>query len=129
MNCHQFGLGSFDKEFFVIESADATRLGVELHGEGEKAKIQNVRSFFENFDVPFIDLMKINIEGGEYDLLPALVETGEIRRIGYLQIQFHNFTKSARVERDRIREALKETHDEVRCFPFVWEFWKIKLEP
>lgn len=70
-----------------------------------------------------IDLLKINVEGGEYEVLPALIHDG-IERIKYLTIQFHNFIPDAERRRREIREALAQTHEEVWCYHFVWETWK-----
>jgi FkbM family methyltransferase len=69
-----------------------------------------------------IDLVKINIEGGEYQLLPALLRNG-IERIRCLVIQFHNFIPDAEGRRREIRERLSRTHHEQWCYPFVWESW------
>ena len=70
-----------------------------------------------------IDLMKMNIEGGEYEILPALLNNG-IERVKNLTIQFHNFIPNASAKRDAIREQLRRTHIEQWCYPFVWENWK-----
>lgn len=36
-----------------------------------------------------IGLMKINIEGGEYELLERMIELGIINKVKDIQIQFH----------------------------------------
>ena len=38
-------------------------------------------------------LMKINIEGGEYDLLEELLDENMIKQIVNLQVQFHDFVE------------------------------------
>jgi len=73
-----------------------------------------------------IDLLKINIEGGEYDLLPAIINAGLVERIDHIQVQFHDFVDNATEKRDLIRRALSLTHRESWCFPFVWESWARK---
>lgn len=42
-----------------------------------------------------IDLMKINIEGGEYELLDHLIESGLVKNIADIQVQFHDFVPGA----------------------------------
>jgi hypothetical protein len=69
--------------------------------------------------------MKINIEGGEYDLLDHLIETGWIRRIRDVQIQFHDFVSGATQRMHHIQAALKNTHHTTYQYPFVWENWHI----
>jgi FkbM family methyltransferase len=71
-----------------------------------------------------IDLLKVNIEGVEYELLEALIESREIRRIRNLQVQFHKFVRDAEERRDSIRTKLRETHHLTYEFPWVWENWE-----
>ncbi len=70
-----------------------------------------------------IDAMKINIEGGEFDLLPHLIATGVIATVGTLQAQFHRLSEDSPSRRDAIRDQLRATHRETWCYPFVWEEW------
>ncbi|MDP1766802.1 MAG: FkbM family methyltransferase [Methylotenera sp.] len=73
--------------------------------------------------VETIDLMKINIEGGEYDLLEHMIDNGTIKLIKNLQIQFHNFVPNATARRSKIRQKLNLSHQETWCYEFVWENW------
>ena len=70
--------------------------------------------------------MKINIEGGEYDLLEHLIETGFVKNIFDLQIQFHDFIPNARGRMENIQKKLKKTHKLSYQYEFVWESWKLK---
>lgn len=90
-------------------------------------RIESVETFFAKVDIPIIDLMKINIEGGEYDLLPALVEADIMPRIGILQIQFHLFSAGDIARRDAIRTMLAETHSCDWSYDFVWEQWILRV--
>jgi len=74
-----------------------------------------------------VDLMKINVEGAEYDILDRMIELDLVRRVRFLQIQFHTYgagAEGAQVRRDRIRESLRQTHTLEWDFPFVWESWR-----
>ena len=73
--------------------------------------------------------MKVNIEGGEYDLLERMLETGLTACVRSLLIQFHQVAKDSAARRDRVRAELARTHDEVFCFPFVWERWDRRAVP
>lgn len=70
-------------------------------------------------------LVKINIEGGEYDLLQYLYELGLLQNFEYIQVQFH---KVDSIDYQQLYEdivsKLKETHQQMWCYPFVWESWK-----
>lgn len=76
-----------------------------------------------------IDLMNINIEGGEYELLDRIIDTKMIENIINIQVQFHEWYPSYRKSvhlRDSLHNRLKITHKLTYCYPFVWENWKIK---
>ena len=76
---------------------------------------------------PWVDLIKINIEGGEYELLEAILDEGLAPQFRNIQVQFHGITALDPVRRrDAIRERLRATHEEMYCEPFVWEGWRLK---
>lgn len=89
---------------------------------------------FPTFDVNTIlnqqiALLKINIEGAEYDVLPHIIESGLQRNIDHIQVQFHLVDMDSEKKYMAIKKKLSETHQiEWRC-PFVWESWyRIKTD-
>ena len=70
-----------------------------------------------------VDLMKINIEGGEYELLEQLIETDMMSKIKDLQIQFHNIASDPEKRMQAIQEALKNSRYLTYQYKFVWENW------
>lgn len=56
-----------------------------------------------DLNIDQIDLMKINIEGGEFDVVPAIIESGDISKVHHLQVQVHNFVDHAAGRRAVIR--------------------------
>ena len=73
----------------------------------------------EGLNINKIDLMKINIEGGEYDLLFCLIEKDLISRINNLQIQFHSFVPNAKNNREKIINLLKKTHKKTKHYKHI----------
>lgn len=85
-----------------------------------------------------VSLIKINIEGGEYDLLERILSARAgtlpmIRQFSNLQIQFHAIPQLNPVERwKKIRERLAETHTLEYADPSMeftsnsWEGWSIR---
>jgi hypothetical protein len=67
--------------------------------------------------------MKINIEGGEYDLLDAMLSAGLADRVEAFQIQFHDFVDRADERMADIQRRLSVTHRAAYQFPYVWESW------
>jgi FkbM family methyltransferase len=92
----------------------------------EAIDFEDVQIFLEHSGIQKIDLMKINIEGGEYDLLDRLIETGIINKISFLHIQFHDFVPNSYERMNHIKSGLNLTHDNLLEYKFVWENWRLK---
>jgi FkbM family methyltransferase len=85
--------------------------------------VRDVAAVLDGLRVERVDLMKVNIEGGEYDVFERLIDAGWISRIDQILVQFHEWHPHAQARRRRIRRALSRTHVEAWNYPFVWEFW------
>jgi FkbM family methyltransferase len=123
---HDIALGHDEGSLTLSDDGDASS---SFHSAKNvvTGRIESVTRFFANTDIPRIDLMKINIEGGEYDLLPALAEGGIMPRIGILQVQFHLFSEDDIHRRDTIRAMLADTHTCDWSYDFVWEQWSLRV--
>lgn len=73
-----------------------------------------------------VDLIKINVEGSEYDILNRILNDNFAGIFTNIQIQFHDFVEGAEEKRNIIRDSLSKTHKETYCIPFVWENWCLK---
>jgi FkbM family methyltransferase len=74
-----------------------------------------------------IGCLKLNIEGGEFDVLERLIAEGSIRLVRVLLVQFHRVAEDSEQRRQDIQRALTQTHESMFDFPFVWEGWRRKL--
>ena len=82
--------------------------------------------YINDKNIKNIDLIKVNIEGGEYELLDTILDSNYQNNIdGYL-IQFHYLSGDPLIKRQQIVEKLQETHTSVFSYPFVWEYWRRK---
>lgn len=72
-----------------------------------------------------VALCKINIEGGEYELLGYIIDRGLIKNIKNLQVQFH-YVAGVDCETlyNKLAEKLSLTHKQTWGVPFVWENWE-----
>jgi len=121
-----YGLGEEDYEHVIYLNQDSTSTLVES-GEKEVIKIKDFKSFIEENNIDCIDLLKINIEGGEYRLLEYLTKTGLVKKIKNIQVQFHYEIVENSLERmKKIQEELSKTHELTYQYEFVWENWKLK---
>lgn len=89
-------------------------------------KLVDAADFLKQYNITQIDLMKINIEGGEYDLLEHLIATGDIVKVKNIQVQFHDFVYNAAQRMKAIQTNLQKTHELTYQYEFVWENWKLK---
>ncbi|MGJ8569315.1 MAG: FkbM family methyltransferase [Hoeflea sp.] len=120
-----FALGSESGKLTLSDDGDAS--SALSGGEGNlTGNVIAASRFMADFTPTTIDLAKINIEGGEYDLLPALARAGQLERFAMLQVQFHMFEKHQMAERDAIRDELAKTHNCDWSYDFVWEQWTLK---
>ena len=71
----------------------------------------------------WIDLMKINIEGMEFELIDNIIESGLMHRIKDLQVQFH-LIPNAEEQYKELAAKLSRTHFRQWRYPFVWESWR-----
>lgn len=82
------------------------------------------KEFFKtlsDLDIAKVNLMKINIEGGEYPLLMHIADNDKLGLVDEYQIQFHNFIEDAEHKRESIIKSLSKTHKRTWCYTFVWE--------
>ncbi len=122
-----YGLGARDEKLSLSADDDASSFFRGKDTDNTvSAEVRDVLSVWKELDLGRVDLMKINIEGGEYPLLRRLIETGLIQQIDNLQIQFHDFVDDAMEQRNELRRQLGSTHEETWCYEFVWENWARK---
>ncbi len=120
-----FGLGNKDSKETIYLSADSTSTH-RVTADAETITIKRFDSFIAENNIESIDLLKINIEGGEYNLLDHLLDTGLITKIKNIQVQFHTFIPNAEKRMEAIQKRLRQTHKLTYHYRFVWENWKLK---
>ena len=124
-----YSFGLYDKNMTADISLYDAGSSLFIRPEASPSLKINLKSF-DNFlvdnGINKVDYLYMNIEGSEYKLLNHIIETGNIKKIGYLQIQFHNYIKDAKKLRKKIRSELKTTHQQEFNYPFIWEGWKLK---
>ncbi len=122
-----FGLSDSTKEEYLGISDNGSSIFKQGNIEG-KARINLVKAvdFMKDNNINNIDLMKINIEGGEYDLLEHLISSSYVTKIENIQIQFHDFVPNAELRMKSIQNDLSKTHYLTYQYEFVWENWRLK---
>lgn len=88
------------------------------------APVKRITQVFAELGLDRVDLLKINIEGAEYEILEALADSGRISDVLNIQVQFHDFVENAQEKLSRLRDRLAETHYPTYMHTFVWENWR-----
>jgi FkbM family methyltransferase len=123
---HAVGLASKDCIETIALQADGSSV-FRPSDAREKIQLVDAVRFFEEHDIQHINLMKINIEGGEYELLEHLLQTGFIKNIENIQVQFHQLTEGYAERMSAIQKSLSQTHSLTYQYPMVWENWQRSL--
>ena len=103
--------------------------GAESSIYSTKCKNEIIRTvkfadFITNLNFSSIDLIKINIEGSEYDLLDHILSEKIECKLKNIQVQFHKMFRDSELRRDQIRAKLSKTHRLTYDYTFVWENWE-----
>jgi FkbM family methyltransferase len=125
VQAYEYGLGAQDS----VESLALKGPGSSIYDEPGRfgsvdIRVRDVAAVYEELGLDHVDLLKINIEGGEYDLIDRMVETGLLPRARLVLVQFHEWHPKAYARRRQNRRDLAQTHDEVWNYPWVWEYWR-----
>jgi FkbM family methyltransferase len=91
--------------------------------ETETVHIKGVQEVFDRLKLGEVGLMKLNVEGGEWEVIPALISSGLIKRIQNLQVQWHQVGGGSQERFDALQHALSETHSLSFDHGWVWQNW------
>ncbi len=121
------GLGKSNSKELLNILADGSSVFKSVNNNNtSEIEIVEAAKFLNDHEINRIDLIKINIEGGEYDLLEHLIQEGTINKIINIQVQFHNFVPNAYDRMKNIQNELSKTHELTFQYELVWENWRLK---
>jgi FkbM family methyltransferase len=119
------GISNEVKDSVIYLNDDATSRNIKTK-KSVKIKLTRLDKIMVEENINFIDLLKINIEGDEYDVLEYILNNNLAKNIDNIQVQFHKIGDNYQERYDRIKEGLEKTHKLTYLYPFVWENWKLK---
>jgi FkbM family methyltransferase len=125
VHVHEFGLSNADFEANMAVDG----LASSIYRTTEKsitAKFRDICDFIEENDIKEVSLAKINIEGGEYDIIPYLIYKKKIGMFRNLMVQFHLIQEGDINRYNAIRLLLEKTHQLEWRYPFIWELWTLR---
>ena len=120
---HNYGVGA--RTELVQISVDGDQSSVVFGSEQyETVQIKSMSDIWAELGLSTVDLVKINIEGMEYDLLDHIVACGLHNSMRNLQIQFHQIPGyESRIA--TITETLQKTHRQTYYWRLLWENWEL----
>jgi FkbM family methyltransferase len=73
-----------------------------------------------------VELVKMNKEGMEYECLSELESNGNLKKIKYLLVQFHNFISHLEEDYRDIIKIMEKNHTSVFKYKWLWELHRLK---
>jgi len=126
VHLHLYGLGATNE---TLPLGDSDRDGASFLKPDERPFVMAEKRCFgdvmDELGVEHIDLFSINIEGGEYELLPYLTKTRRIKQIDRLMIQWHAPGTEDVMVQMGVQERIAETH-RMTWNLGAWEAWEKK---
>lgn len=91
-----------------------------------EAAVVDVLTVLDGLNGNTVGCLKLNIEGGEYEVLERLIEENRMGDFRCLLVQFHHAPADWERRREAILVKLQRTHRLEWGFPMVWEKWVIR---
>lgn len=120
----EYGLGKINQELHLTDESSGSMI-VDYEAD-YKISVKDINDVIDELGIVKIDLLKLNIEGSEYELLDHLTETGRLEIVESILVQFHENVPDYINYRKKIRKHMSKTHKEIWSYYFVWERWDKK---
>lgn len=128
VNVHGAALGGSCRTSIFNLAADGSSEHKKQDVESIAVNVIDISEFVDSLPDEKISCLKLNIEGGEYEVLERLIENKQINKFECFLVQFHRQPLGYEERYKKIVEALRNTHEQQWCYPMVWEKWVIRDE-
>jgi FkbM family methyltransferase len=123
---YQSGLSNENKLVGFHVAGDASSLYYGTGLQPLNIPLIKIDEFMLNENIEFVDLLKMNIEGAEYEILEYIIKNNMITKFKNIQIQFHENPFDGWEEiYNFIIDNLQKTHHLTYHFEFKFENWEI----
>lgn len=124
VNVHHAALGGSDRTTrFSLAADGSSEFQIGTKDSYVVADVVDVARFVDELEGTPVACLKLNIEGGEYEVLERLLESRRIALCTSLLIQFHNRPDDWERRLPIIRAGLEKTHLCEWSHQLVWEKW------
>ena len=115
-------LALFNKEQTITLSENSNASSImESRKDGTKVKAVDISKEFKKYKN--IDLLKLNIEGAEYNVISRLIETQEINKVKYLLVQFHKEHDVDGSKFEKINLEILKNYNIIFNYKYVWSLF------
>jgi FkbM family methyltransferase len=123
VNLLNVGVATENKKDIIYVNNDGSSL-FSTTGTPKEVNFCTIDNILNSWNLDKIDLVQINIEGGEYPLMEYMLSNGTINMFNNIQVQFHCVADTDIIRRQNIRKGLENNNFKIKFdYPFVWESW------
>ena len=127
VNIEGVAISTSNKKINLYVNGCATSETIKVSDKKIRVDCYDINYFISKYNLSKLDLIQVNIECEEYPLIMNWVETGVLKNIKFLQVQFHTFCENYEEKYESISKGLKEIGFEIKYkYDFVWESWENK---
>ena len=124
VNIEGSAISTSNKKINLYVKGSATSETIQVSDRQISVDCYDINYFISKYNLSKIDLIQVNIECEEYPLIMNWIETGFLKNVKYLQVQFHTFCENYEEKYKQIFEGLKKNGFEINYkYDFVWESW------
>lgn len=121
---HSVAIGLANSQTTIEVRGDTSGFFTEERTNGQQCNVITLDEFLRYYEIPQIDLLKLNVEGSEYGIVERLTDTGLISRVVDLQVQWHRNVEDYAARYADIAMDLRRTHESTYREPWIWENWR-----
>jgi len=130
IHIYSFGLSGRTRDTYINligKNLDGSTVLENIHEENmgtERIILKDIVEFIKENSIARIDLLKLNVEGLEFEILKELLFSDVAKVVSNIQVQFHNFIEGSERKRNLIQAMLEVDFVQEYDYPFVWEGWR-----
>jgi FkbM family methyltransferase len=119
------GISTEERVTQLSFNGDASSEYLEQTNEKRDITCYTLDYYMSKYNIDKVDLMQVNIEGEEYPLFEKWINSDILKKIQYIQIQFHRVGDNYEERRQNIHRGMENLGFKLRYeYPFVWESWE-----
>lgn len=127
IHVHKYGLSNANSVIDISLSDDSSSIHTS-NGPKETITLVDISDYFDKLGINKVDLIKLNVEGEEYNILEKVIEDDQLDIFTNLQIQFHRVGENYENRKQYIENKLKDKFSATYEYNYVWvNYEKIKL--